>query len=80
MTYEEEIEIVARIIKATQKLNKTIEGSSIYPFETLQALNESQEAFEDALETIEDAHPLRDQIKRNIEGIKRLRAMLTLQM
>lgn len=80
MTYQQEIEIAARIINVGQKVMKAINGDSIFPFEMIQALDESREAFEDALEIVEKGHPLRQQIEWNIKKIESLRKMLQLEM
>jgi hypothetical protein len=80
MTYQQEIEIAARIIGLGQKVMKAINGDSIFPFEMIQALDESREAFEDALEIVEERHPLRVQIQENIKRIEALRKMLQLEM
>jgi hypothetical protein len=80
MTYQEEIAIAARIITLSQKVMAAINGNSIFPFEMLQALDESREAFEDALEIVEEAHPLRQQIQDNIKRIEALRKLLQIEM
>lgn len=80
MTYQQEIEIAARIITLGQKMMAAINGDSIFPFEMLQALDESKEAFEDALEIVEKGHPLRQQIQNNINKIEVIRKLLQIEM
>jgi hypothetical protein len=70
MTYQQEVEIAARIINVGQKVMKAIKGNSIFPFEMLQALDE----------IVEERHPLRQQIEENIKRIEALRKMLQLEM
>lgn len=80
MTYKEEIEIAIRIIELGQKVMKAIEGNSIFPFEMLQALDEAKEAFEDALEIVEEGHPCKKQIQDNLDKIEVVRKLLQIQM
>ena len=80
MTYQEEIEIVARIITLGQKIMTAINGNSIFPFEMLQALDEAKEAFEDALEIVEEGHPCRIQIQENLNKIEVVRKLLQIEM
>ena len=80
MTYQEEIEIAARIIGLGQKIMAAIDGDSIFPFEMLQVLDESREAFEDALEIVEEGHPCRMQIQENLKRIEVVRKLLQIEM
>ena len=80
MTYQEEMEIAGRVVAATQKLAQAVEGDSVYPFEMLQALGEAKEAFEDALEIVDENHPLRAQITKYIENSESLQRQLIIEM
>jgi hypothetical protein len=82
MTYQEEMVIAGRVIAATQKLTQATnaEGVSICPFQTLEALAEARDAFEDALEIMNSMHPLREQIMRHIKDTERLHRKLMLEL
>ena len=80
MNYQEEIQIAARVICATKKLAEAVEGTSVYPFEMLQALGEARQAFEDALEIIDENHPLRAQIIKYIADTESLQRRLIIAM
>jgi len=80
MNYQKEMEIAGRVVAATQKLAQAFEGTSVYPFEMLQALHDAREAFEDALEIIDENHPLRAQIIKYIEDTENLRKRLIIAM
>jgi hypothetical protein len=78
MNYQEEM-IAGKITAAAQKLAQTVEGS-IYPFQMLEALAELGNAFEDALEIMHSAHPLREQVITHIKNTERLHRKLMLEM
>jgi hypothetical protein len=80
MNYQEEMEIAGRVVAATRKLAQAVEGTSVYPFEMLQALHEAKEAFEDALEIVDENHPLRAQILKYIEDTECLQRRLIIEM
>ena len=80
MTHEQELQIVFKVIDAGQRIMKSISSGKLLPFELLQQFDEAESAFEDALEIVDQEHPVKQQLQEQIEKIRHFRKKLQMNI